>query len=373
MRQVGNARVTNLFNRLHTSMQGTSVWQWITTRISKQGWVALVISVLLHSLLFSQWHWSLWSDHIPERTTIEARLVLKQALPMSAPRLKPTLKSKALAPNNSPSPAPPPSTNPVPVAQLPEVAPQAMPAVNDVDAIAITGDAPFATDPDTVVVTDDEAAGLMPPYSRADTEFAIFVNGDKRPSGTAHIGYVGQDGQYALRWQIEGSGLLKLLYPSLVQESRGEILPHGLRPQFYRYAFGQRASKTYEAKFNWSERVLTLVSSKGEVVNDLPLNTQDMLSFMYQFMFVPPLQMMQVAITNGKRIGEYEYAFEGEESLQIGSQTVQTMHIAHHRGETDEKVELWLATDYRYLPVKIRKIDKHGMVIEQIATQLNVQ
>jgi len=46
------------------------------------------------------------------------------------------------------------------------------------------------------------------------------------------------------------------------------------------------------------------------------------------------------------------------------------VHIVHTRGDTDEKVELWLASDYRYVPVKIKKLEKNGMVIEQVATRL---
>jgi len=116
--------------------------------------------------------------------------------------------------------------------------------------------------------------------------------------------------------------------------------------------------------------VITLKTAKGEQRRDLRVNTQDILSFMYQFMFVPPLQEMHVTLTNGRRVGEYEYTFEGEDSLVIADQTIQTVHIVHTRGDTDEKVELWLASDYRYVPVKIKKLEKNGMVIEQVATRL---
>lgn len=215
--------------------------------------------------------------------------------------------------------------------------------------------------------TEDEQPS--PPYRHVVTEYAVYVNGERRSAGTASIEYLRDNAEgYSLRWLVEGKGVLKLLYPSLEQQSRGEVGPAGLKPHYYRYAFGSR--KTYEATFNWDMSELTLKTSKGEQKHELPANTQDILSFMYQFMFVPPLQDMRVILTNGRRLGEYEYVFEGEETLEIAEQSVLTLHIAHSRGDTDEKVELWLASGYRYLPVKIKKLEKNGMVIEQVATRL---
>lgn len=350
-------------------------WQWITKRLSRQWWLALLLSLLLHLLLFSQWQWSLWLAPATDQPVIEARLMAK---PLPPPKVQPPSPVSNQRPVARPQPTPSQAETPALTAPIANVAPMqaqaevpplvSEPAPSSVATLPEVAETALEPSP-----TLDDTEGIAPPYTQAETEFAIYVNHDKRPSGTANIRYEAKDQQYALRWQIEGSGLLKLLYPSLVQESRGSVSTQGLRPNYYRYAFGQRANKTFEAKFNWDARLVTLVSHKGEVASDLPANTQDILSFMYQFMFVPPLQMMQVALTNGKRVGEYEYAFEGEEAVQVGNENLQTVHIAHQRGEADEKVELWLATDYRYLPVKIRKIDKHGMVIEQIATQLKVQ
>jgi hypothetical protein len=48
---------------------------------------------------------------------------------------------------------------------------------------------------------------------------------------------------------------------------------------------------------------------------------------------------------------------------------LRTWHIAKSAADGDEKTELWLAVDYRYLPVKIRQTDKDGTVTEQIATR----
>ena len=100
---------------------------------------------------------------------------------------------------------------------------------------------------------------------------------------------------------------------------------------------------------------------------------QDLMSFMYQFMFVPPLQEMQLAITNGKRLKTYAYGFDGEETLQTPFGEVRCLHIGRAGGDGEEKTDLWLAADYHYLPVKISKTEKDGTVLERIATRLQVE
>lgn len=347
--------------------------KWIQQNVSWRLGLALCLSLLVHVLLVKEVAWQSWfSGEEPPPTLLSAQLEAAPAKPPVKAPVKTFAKEKP--PVAKPEPAPkavPVEHPPEPVAESP-VASQ--PAEVNEEAAAHaeeTRQAEIAAwhETDTAIVEPD--ATLPPPYQRVNTEYAVFVNGEKQPAGSAKIDYA-QDssGQYNLRWVVEGRGLLKLLYPTLEQQSRGQVGPHGLKPQFYRYAFGSKADKIYEANLDWETNFITLKTSKGEQRLDLPRNTQDILSFMYQFMFVPPLQEMHIALTNGRRLNTYQYEFEGEDSMVIADQPIQTVHIAHTRGETDEKIELWLATDYRYVPVKIRKQEKNGMVIEQVATRL---
>ena len=79
---------------------------------------------------------------------------------------------------------------------------------------------------------------------------------------------------------------------------------------------------------------------------------------------------MQLNITNGKNLREYDYAFEGEENLKSSFGELKTYHIAHTGTDTDEKLELWLAVDYQNIPVKIRKIEKDGKMYEFTVTRV---
>jgi hypothetical protein len=157
---------------------------------------------------------------------------------------------------------------------------------------------------------------------------------------------------------------------SIEQHSEGLLTPKGLQP----VTFQQKTtgSKQQLANFDWSANRVTLDTGKRTDVLDLPPGTQDFLSFMYQFMFVPPLDEMRLNIVTGKKLKTYVYEFEGEESLATKMGVLRTVHIGKSSQDSEEKTELWLAVDHRHLPVRIRKTNKDGSAIDLIATRLNI-
>jgi hypothetical protein len=220
----------------------------------------------------------------------------------------------------------------------------------------------------------DEGEIKPPAFSEVKTEFDVFMNDETSRVGTATIHYKAlEDARYLLTWKVEATGLLGLLYPNLVQTSEGKITEFGLQPSTYRYQFGNKDDKTYEAQFNWSDKLVVMKTSKGEKLADIADNVQDLLSFMYQFMYVPPLSNMQIHLTNGKKLAVYDYAFDGEETLSLKWGEVKTYHIMHAKTDSDDKTELWLASEYQFVPVKIRKTEQNGTVIEQVATSISAQ
>jgi hypothetical protein len=144
----------------------------------------------------------------------------------------------------------------------------------------------------------------------------------------------------------------------------------GLQPDFFSYQYGNDASKEQTARFSWKQGVLHLRSEKVSKTEPLNSGTQDLLSFMYQFMFSPPLDNTQVIVTNGKNLRTYAYQFVGETTITTGMGNINTIHLIK-TDDNQEKTELWLATDYQYLPVKIRKTEKNGEVIEQMITKMS--
>ena len=199
------------------------------------------------------------------------------------------------------------------------------------------------------------------------------VDGDA--AGKAKIVYqlLPEGTHYQLKSLIQAKGLAALLIPDLLQTSDGLLSSAGLQPIHYLYQFGDKKNKTFSADFNWEQKQLNLHSANGDQTLALAVGTQDLLSFMYQFMFVAPLQDMQLSITNGKKIGIYDYSFAGEELLATKMGNINTIHLVRMAAEGEKKTELWLALDYQYVPVKIRETEKQGKVYELLATSLKTE
>ncbi|MDX1915574.1 MAG: DUF3108 domain-containing protein [Methylophilus sp.] len=345
--------------------------------------LAILLSALLHFLLIHQFHLLGLFDVKAKTHLIEARLVPshpkvlpkdnldKPSVPTKAEHIKKNRKKEVVT-------EPPPQPKPEQPA-LPPVSENTASVPADTEAPP-----PAEEPPQVATIAENELALPLEqvieepkpePYVKVETDFNVYVNGENNRSGTAKITYDGflADNHYQLKWEVNASGVLALFYPNLVQTSHGMLTERGLRPQRYVYQFGDKASKANIAEFDWSNLKAHLQSSKGEKTVEINESTQDFLSFMYQFMFEPPLNDMRVNMTNGKKVADYEYIFEGEDTLELNFGNIKVLHIKHFKAGTDEKTELWLAKDYHFVPVKIRKTEENGTVIEQIATSLKTE
>lgn len=207
-------------------------------------------------------------------------------------------------------------------------------------------------------------------FSQVETEFEVRRGINSAPAGITKVTFnIDNNGTYTIYSQTQAKGVASLFFGNLIQKSEGSVTDAGLKPDFYSYQYGSDTRKLQSAHFNWSEGVLSLHSNKGESTIKLPEGTQDFLSFMYQFMFRPPLENMQITMTNGKKLRTYDYSFEGEETIGTKLGELKTIHLLKSSSDED-KTEIWLAVDYEYLPVKIVKTEKDGMVIEQLASKL---
>jgi len=177
------------------------------------------------------------------------------------------------------------------------------------------------------------------------------------------------DKHYALTGEMSMPVFL-FVSGKIAQQSEGLITAQGLQPLTFRQQI--TGSKPQQASFDWDKRSVVMDTGKSVNIVELPPGTQDMLSFMYQFMFVPPLEEMRLNMVTGKKLRTYVYTFEGEETLDTPMGKLHTLHIGRNNRDGDEKTELWLATEYRYLPVRIRRTEKDGASIDLAATRLSL-
>jgi len=331
--------------------------------------LALALSVLLHMFLVKGLDIrfpDLWADQ--ETSTVDVVLLPppKTAVPSAMPpaAYTPAKPAKPVA-KKTPLPLPPPppptvaSASPAPVEAAPlqpgADIPAQQPAAQNNDQPQITADEP--------VTQDEEVAAPKSPVS-VETDF------DGEYIETQISYQFKPDGSYLLKSVAEAKGLASFALSKLTQVSEGVVTERGLKPSSYIYQYGKNKDKSRRATFDWPAGTLTMEAGKKIHAEELAEGTQDFLSFMYQFMFVPPLEQMQLAVTDGKKLGHHVYSFEGEETLKTKLGMLRTIHIAKTNADNDRKIDLWLAMDYRHIPVKMRFTEKDGSVIEQTATRI---
>ena len=212
----------------------------------------------------------------------------------------------------------------------------------------------------------------LPPPSFVDMDFDV-KRVNSFGSGRAHYRYQAEPQErYSLRSEMEAVGLASIAFAGKrLETSMGKITVQGLQPDLYRVEVTGKPDKLQVANFDWGNNKLTLKTAKTETVEELPEGTQDFLSFMYQFMFVPPLERMEWPLTNGKMVRVYNYQFISEEVIATKFGHINTYHIAKSSGDAEEKTDVWLAEDYRFIPIKILKIAKDGSGYEFIATRID--
>jgi len=329
--------------------------------------LTLFLSLLLHLVLLGQFNFNL-EDLGAEQHVIKAQIVLplpsefKPPKSVAYPRAKRLILPKP-AQSIQPVPDTPSVTQISPVSAvseetIPSGAPEEIDqSQNEDEQIAINTNAYHYVDARYDVRTDVNAKFDDSSVGKASMEYQLLLDGT----------------HYQSRSLIEPKGLVSLFIPNLLQTSDGLLTSSGLQPQHYLYQFGSKKNKTFSADFDWPNQKLILHSDSEIKQVDLPDGTQDLLSFIFQFMFVEPFHKMQISVTNGKKLGIYDYSFEGEEMVPTKMGNLNTFHILRLSAEGDEKTELWLALDYQHVPVKIRKTEKEGKVYELLISSLKTE
>ena len=157
---------------------------------------------------------------------------------------------------------------------------------------------------------------------------------------------------YQINYHANATGFTSLIYSDgLIQKSQGIIKEDGLRPDYYLYQYGKK--KHNEAFFDWQNKQLRVLKNKEEKFFDLIEGAQDQLSIFFQFMFLNPLEKMQIPITNAKLFKTYDYHYVNEGELATAIGNIKFLHIAKFNYEEPDRIDAWLAKDYGFLPIKI--------------------
>ena len=157
--------------------------------------------------------------------------------------------------------------------------------------------------------------------------------------------------------------------------SSGEISSNGLRPKTFDGTRGTGDARRVHADFDWTASTLTMSHDGRTETATLPPGTQDRLSVMYQFLFLPPekLKDLAFAMTNGRKLDQYRYAIGPDTAIDTPLGRLAVIHLVKQHSASETATEIWLAREHRLMPVKMRIVEDDGKRYEQVISRLEIR
>jgi hypothetical protein len=178
---------------------------------------------------------------------------------------------------------------------------------------------------------------------------------------------------YAIRSVARAEGPLKLfLDDQLTLQSSGRVVASGLQPLEFAQHRANSSKGAVEATFDWDRRIMHSQAGDSRSEVPLPVETQDRISLMYQFMNLKPgRDLVEMHMSNGRKVELYTYRFVDEQNVVTPAGTFDTLHYERvTSGPKESKAQVWLAKDRFNFPVRVVFDDPKGLRVEQILVGL---
>ncbi|MSQ53619.1 MAG: DUF3108 domain-containing protein [Betaproteobacteria bacterium] len=176
---------------------------------------------------------------------------------------------------------------------------------------------------------------------------------------------------YRIDSDARGKGLFALSNRgNLKRESKGTIEPGGLRPLEFRDQRGDRRPEF--ARFDWSKREVVEERDGRNETTPIKGPTQDRLSFLWSFAFVPPKgREIVIDVADGRGVDRFRYSISGPEKLKTAAGEIDAVKLVKQREPGDDRgTEVWLSVRHHYAPVRILVVEKDGTRLDQIVTRV---
>jgi Protein of unknown function (DUF3108) len=184
------------------------------------------------------------------------------------------------------------------------------------------------------------------------------------------------DGRYRIVSDTHAVGLLVLLAPHPLRvTSSGRLTGAGLTPLHFEGRRGDNDPRQVRVDFDWETKQMKVVRSGRNEVQPLPPGIQDQLSIMYQFMFLAPdgSRDLHLTRTTGRRLERHHYTVRTDVEIDTPIGRMTTVHLVRQHTPEESGVEIWLAPQHRYLPLKMLILDDDGTRYEQLITKLEIK
>lgn len=297
-----------------------------------------------------------------------------------------------------PPPAAAPSPRPVPAAKQEAAAPaaadpaqpEAPPAVG-APAVAETSLAPTArAGPDAAAA---EAAGAGVFDASADSLLAALARPPLGPAAlpvsaryvytTKETRYPAESATTTVEWRFDenrrySAALVTMAGATQVRElkSTGHVGPFGLAPE--RYTERTAGRPQWATNFDWDARRVSF--SAKDNAHELREGVQDRLSFQFQLMALGqrlldrfhPGATIVLAVGGRDDIVAYRMHVVGHERVSTGAGDYDTVKLERRldAGSRESGIEIWLAPEAAWLPVKLRFSGRRGDVTESVLSAI---
>ena len=191
-----------------------------------------------------------------------------------------------------------------------------------------------------------------------------------------HESFEAAEGRYRIVSESHAVGLLALFAPHPLRvTSSGRLTGAGLQPLHFEGKRGDNDPRQLRADFDWEGAQLKVLRSGRNDVLPLPPGTQDQLSIMYQFMFLAPdgKRELHLSRTTGRRLEQHRYTVRTGVEIDTALGRMSTVHLVRQHTPKESGVEIWLAPQHRYLPMKMLILDDDGTRYEQVITRLEIK
>ncbi len=218
------------------------------------------------------------------------------------------------------------------------------------------------------------ASAFAAPPGSVQATYDVYKSGLK--VGQIAETYTRDKDRYTLSSTTTPLGLLAAFKPEKIFiDSSGLIGKHGLQPLSFSHRRERDESRTSRAEFDWDTRQLTLIHQTQRTLAALPDGTQDRLSAMYQFMFLPleSAATLDFAMTNGNKLDNYHYAITRNRLVQTPAGEFDTLYLDNQAKAGESRTEIWLATQRYNLPCKMVITDADGDQLTQILDKLDIK
>lgn len=209
--------------------------------------------------------------------------------------------------------------------------------------------------------------------SRLQVSYDVYKDSIK--GATITETYTRKPDGYHIESVSQAVGIVALIKPETIRVvSAGIVTSKGLRPISFTNQRKLDTERNVSADFDWAAHNITLNDRSGKRTLPLPAGTQDRLSAMYQFMFLPlkNAATLDFYMTNGSKVDIYNYLITPDQSVTVPLGTFKALYVASPQKAGESRTEIWLATEHANFPYKMVITDPDGDQFVQVLTQFEL-